>query len=254
MNKILVLDGVSKSYQGVPAVQDVDLHVKRGERLAVIGPNGAGKSTLFGLIAGEHRPTRGHVLFDGREVTRLYSSSRSIEGMSRTFQVARLFTSMTVRENLFIAALAGRRKDFRVWDAMAKREATWARVEEAIEMADLGAFADASASTLPQGARKTLEMAMAIIQDPTLLLLDEPTAGMGYEDARAATAQLKLLLDERPEMTLVLTAHDMDVVHTLADRVVLMSTGKVVLDGTASEIAAHPTTKTLYLGQEKKKK
>lgn len=252
MSTILQLDGVSKSYQGVPAVQDVDLKVRAGERLAVIGPNGAGKSTLFGLIAGEHRPTRGRVVFDDKLVTRLHSSRRAMRGMSRTFQVARLFSSMTVRENLFLAALGGQAQGFRSWDAVARRRQVWARADEAIELAGLEEFASADASTLPQGARKTLEMAMAIVQKPKMLLLDEPTAGMGYEDARAATAQLKTLLDQRPEMTIVLTAHDMEVIHSLADRVVLMAAGQVKLEGTPNEVAAHPTTKTLYLGQGKR--
>lgn len=252
MSNILTLDGVSKSYQGVPAVQDVDLRVDRGERLAIIGPNGAGKSTLFGLIAGEHRPTRGRIVFDDKVITRLHSSARAVRGMSRTFQVARLFGSMTARENLFVSALAGRSQEFRAWDAAAKRKRAWSVADEAIEVAGLESFAYAGASTLPQGARKTLEMAMAIVQEPTLILLDEPTAGMGYEDARAATAQLTRLLEARPDMTIILTAHDMEVIHSVASRVVLMAAGKVVLEGTASDVAAHPTTKTLYLGQGKK--
>lgn len=252
MSNILTLDGVSKSYQGVPAVQDVDLRVDRGERLAVIGPNGAGKSTLFGLVAGEHRPTRGRIVFDDKIVTRLHSSARAARGMSRTFQVARLFGTMTVRENLFVSALAGRSQEFRAWDAVAKRKHAWSLADEAIEVAELEPFGHAGASTLPQGARKTLEMAMAIVQEPTLLLLDEPTAGMGYEDARTATAQLKSLLEARPEMTIILTAHDMEVIHSVASRVVLMAAGKTVLEGTASDVAAHPTTKTIYLGQGKK--
>lgn len=252
MSNILTLGGVSKSYQGVPAVQDVDLRVDKGERLAVIGPNGAGKSTLFGLIAGEHRPTRGRIVFDDKIITRLHSSARATRGMSRTFQVARLFNSMTVRENLFVSALAGRSQDFHAWDAVAKRKRSWTLVDDAIDMAGLEPFADVGASTLPQGARKTLEMAMAIVQEPVLLLLDEPTAGMGYEDAQAATAQMKNLLELRPEMTIILTAHDMEVIHSVASRVVLMAGGKVVLEGTPADVAAHPTTKTLYLGQGKK--
>lgn len=252
MSNILTLRSVSKSYQGVPAVQDVDLRVDRGERLAVIGPNGAGKSTLFGLIAGEHRPTKGEIVFDDKMITKLHSSARAARGMSRTFQVARLFGSMTVRENLFMAALGGRAQDYRVWDAMAKRKNSWALADEAIEVAGLDQFAETNAATLPQGARKTLEMAMAIVQEPVILLLDEPTAGMGYEDARAATVQLNNLLAIRPEMTIILTAHDMEVIHSVASRVVLMAGGKVMLEGTAADVAAHPTTKTLYLGQEKK--
>ena len=252
MSSILTLADVSKSYQGVPAVQDVSLRVDKGERLAVIGPNGAGKSTLFGLIAGEHRPTRGQIVFDDKVITKLHSSARAARGMSRTFQVARLFGTMTVRENLFMSVLAGRSQELRVWDAMSRRTAAWDKADNAIEVAGLELFAHVEAATLPQGARKTLEMAMAIVQEPTLLLLDEPTAGMGYEDARAATAQLQRVLGSRPEMTIILTAHDMEVIHSVASRVVLMATGKVVLEGTAAEVAAHPTTKTLYLGQEKK--
>ncbi|MGB4135800.1 MAG: ATP-binding cassette domain-containing protein, partial [Microbacterium sp.] len=153
MSNILTLTGVSKSYQGVPAVQDVDLRVDQGERLAVIGPNGAGKSTLFGLIAGEHRPTRGRIVFDDRIVTRLHSSARAARGMSRTFQVARLFNSMTVRENLFMSALAGRSQELRAWDAVVRRKRSWSLVDEAIEIAGLESFVHSSASALPQGAR-----------------------------------------------------------------------------------------------------
>jgi len=231
--KLVVLERAAKSYQGVPAVRGVDLEVATGERLAIIGPNGAGKSTLFGMIAGEHRPTSGKVWFD----------------MSRTFQVARLISTMTVRDNLFLAALTGQRRGIRFWDALSARTHVWADVEAALEDSGLADQAGTVAGSLAQGARKTLEMAMAIVQRPRLLLLDEPTAGMGYEDARAATAQLRRLLDARPDMTTILTAHDMEVIHTVAERVVLMANGQTVLEGTPREVADHATTKALYLGQ-----
>ncbi|WP_229052382.1 ABC transporter ATP-binding protein [Aeromicrobium sp. Leaf350] len=248
MSPIVVLEGVGKSYGGVPAVTDVNLEVAEGERLAIIGPNGAGKSTLFGTIAGEHRPTTGRVTFDGRDVTRHRSSSRAMAGMSRTFQVARLFPTMSVRDNLFMAALTGQRRGIKFWDMFSGHREVHERVDRAMEDSSLTELADAQASALAQGARKTLEMAMAIVQEPRILLLDEPTAGMGYEDARAATTQLKRMLDGRRDMTIILTAHDMDVIHSLAERVVLMANGQVVLEGTPREVAEHETTKALYLG------
>lgn len=249
MSALVVLEQVSKAYQGVPAVRGVDLEVQQGERLAIIGPNGAGKSTLFGMIAGEHRPTAGTVWFDGKDITSERSSRRAASGMSRTFQVARLVSSMSVRENLFLAALTGQRRGVRFWDALAKRPDVWAEADAALADAGLGDQADTVAGSLAQGARKTLEMAMAIVQRPRLLLLDEPTAGMGYEDARTATAQLKRLLDARRDMTIILTAHDMEVIHSVAERVVLMANGETVLEGTPREVAEHATTKALYLGQ-----
>lgn len=249
MSTILELQNVTKAYDGVPAVRGVDLRVDDGERLAIIGPNGAGKSTLFGTIAGEHRPTEGRVLVSGKDVTRHRSSTRAVSGMSRTFQVARLMSTMTARENVFLAALTGRRRGVRWWDTLRSHADVWAETDQALEDAGLVDVADTVASALAQGARKTLEMAMAVVQRPQILLLDEPTAGMGYEDARAATAQLKALLDQRRDMTIILTAHDMEVIHSLAERVVLMAAGEVVLEGTPDHVANHETTKTLYLGQ-----
>ncbi|KQY56146.1 hypothetical protein ASD11_16925 [Aeromicrobium sp. Root495] len=249
MSAILQLENVSKSYDGVPAVRAVDLQVADGERLAIIGPNGAGKSTLFGTIAGEHRPTTGRVLVNGRDVTKHRSSTRAVAGMSRTFQVARLMSTMTVRENVFLAALTGGRRGVRWWDTLRSHREVWDETDLALADAGLLELSDTVASSLAQGARKTLEMAMAVVQRPAILLLDEPTAGMGYEDARAATAQLKALLDQRRDMTIILTAHDMEVIHSLAERVVLMANGEVVLEGTPDYVARHETTKTLYLGQ-----
>ena len=250
MTAVATLEQVSKEYRGVKAVTDVSIDVQPGERLAVIGPNGAGKSTLFGMMAGEHRPTSGKVWFEGRDVTGWTPSKRAGAGISRTFQVARLFDSMTVRENIFVAALSARRRP-RGWDSFSHHAEAWATADELIEQSQLGPVAHTGSATLAQGARKTLEMAMAIAQKPRLLLLDEPTAGMSYEDARSAVTLLIGLLDARPELTIVLTAHDMDVIHRVARRVVLMARGQVVLEGTPTEVSEHPTTRELYLGRAK---
>ncbi|SOD74666.1 amino acid/amide ABC transporter ATP-binding protein 1 (HAAT family) [Jatrophihabitans sp. GAS493] len=247
---LLQLATVSKSYRGVPAVSDVDLEVRAGERLAIIGPNGAGKSTLFGMMAGEHRPTSGRVLFGGRDVTGWVPSRRSTAGISRTFQVARLFDSMSVRENMMVAALSARRRPH-AWDAFSRHRRAEKTVDELLAQTGLEALADSGTATLAQGARKSLELIMAIAQEPRVLLLDEPTAGMSYDDARSAVTLLNELLDARPELTIVLTAHDMDVIHRVARRVVLMARGRVVLEGTPAEVAAHETTRELYLGRQK---
>ena len=248
MSDLMELDTVSKRYRGVNAVTDVSLQVRAGERLAVIGPNGAGKSTLFGMMAGEHRPTAGTVRFDGVDVTRWVPSKRASAGISRTFQVARLFDSMTVRQNLFMAAYGARRRPH-VWDAFSRQRSSWSTADDLLEQTGLGAIADRGSATLAQGARKTLELAMAIAQRPRLLLLDEPTAGMSFEDARSAVTLLNQLLEAHPDLTVVLTAHDMDVIHRVARRVVLMARGQVVLEGTPAEVADHPTTRELYLGR-----
>lgn len=247
---LIALAAVSKSYRGAPAVRDVDLAVPAGERLAIIGPNGAGKSTLFGMIAGEHRPTSGRVSFGGQDVTQWNPSRRASAGISRTFQVARMFDSMTARENLVMAAMSARRRP-RGWDTFLRHREAEKVADELLEQVGLSGLADAGTATLAQGARKSLELAMAIAQRPRLLLLDEPTAGMSYDDARSAVTLLNELLDARPELTIVLTAHDMDVIHRVAERVVLMARGAVVLEGTPAEVAAHPKTRELYLGREK---
>lgn len=247
---VMKLHGVSKSYRGVHAVTDVSLSVTPGERLAVIGPNGAGKSTLFGMMAGEHRPTSGRVELEGRDITAWSPSRRASAGISRTFQVARLFDSMTVRQNLFEASLNATRRP-RVWDAFGRHRRAWQVADDLMAKTGLHELADTGTATLAQGARKTLELAMAVAQQPRLLLLDEPTAGMSFEDARAAVTLLNELLADRPDLTIVLTAHDMDVIHRVARRVVLMARGKVVLDGTPAEVASHPTTSELYLGRHK---
>jgi branched-chain amino acid transport system ATP-binding protein len=245
---LLSLSGVTKEYRGVKAVQGIDLEVTAGERLAIIGPNGAGKSTLFGMIAGEHRPTAGTVQYLDRDITSWNPSRRTSTGISRTFQVARLFDSMTVRENLVIAAYSAQRRP-RVWDAFVRNGSAEQAADVLLDRMNLRHIENSRTSAIAQGARKSLELGMAIIQKPTLLLLDEPTAGMSYEDARGATELLNTLLDDAPEMTIVLTAHDMDVINRVAQRVVLMARGKVVLDGTPQHVAGHETTQELYLGR-----
>jgi branched-chain amino acid transport system ATP-binding protein len=240
---------MSKSYGGVQAISAIDLDIARGERVAIIGPNGAGKSTLFGTIAGEHRPSKGRVMFDGRDVTSWPPSRLARSGLSRTFQVARFFGSMTVQENMIIAATAATGRKAAWWDAFQKADPViLERVDRALAQTSLAGLADQEAATLAQGARKTLELAMAMVQDPLVLLLDEPTAGMSLDDALTTIQTLMTICKLDADLTVVVTAHDMDVIFAVADRVVLMAAGRIVIDGSPDEVTSHPVTHEVYLG------
>ena len=248
MTAQLVLAGISKSYGGVHAVTDVNFSVERGEHLAIIGPNGAGKSTLFGMIAGEHVPTAGSVTLDGIDVTNDRPSKRALSGISRTFQVARMFGNASVYENVLLSALAGDGHGLRWFDRFLSNGAAAERAEHALEQTGLTTTSRQEAATLAQGDRKRLEMAMALVQKPSILLLDEPTAGMSYEDSIATIGLLQQVCLNDPELTVILTAHDMEVIFAVADRVILMAEGQAEVEGTPDEVAAHPKTREVYLG------
>jgi branched-chain amino acid transport system ATP-binding protein len=239
---------VEKSFGSVKAVRGVSFSVARGETVAIIGPNGAGKSTLFGVLAGEYRPSSGAVRFEGQDVTSWKASRRCRQGMSRTFQVASFFGSRTVRENLVLARIAADGHPLRPWDLFARGQGRLKRVEEVMDELDLHRLAEVQAETLAQGDRKRLELAMALVQDPKLLSLDEPTAGMSLDDTRRTIDILRRIKADAPEMSVVFTAHDMDVVFSVSDRVVLMGQGQVILTGTPAEVEAAPETRELYLG------
>jgi branched-chain amino acid transport system ATP-binding protein len=216
--------------------------------VSIIGPNGAGKSTLFGVIAGEHRPTAGKIHFKGHDVTSWSASRLARKGLSRTFQVARFFGSRSVRDNLIIASIAGDGHPLRPWDVFGRSGRHVERAEQILHQLDLVDHAALEAQVLAQGDRKRLEFAMALAQDPELLLLDEPTAGMSLDDTATTIRLLSAIKSDHGDMTIVLTAHDMDVVFALSDRVVLMGQGQVVIEGTPSEVEQAPETRELYLG------
>jgi branched-chain amino acid transport system ATP-binding protein len=248
MAPILRVQGLRKSYGPVHAVRGVDLAVAPAECVSIIGPNGAGKSTLFGTIAGEHRATAGTIEFEGTNVTSWSAARLARHGVSRTFQVARLFSSRTVEDNLDISRAVSEGRAPRFWDALGSNQATRERVADVMDELGLHDIADVPAGVLPQGDRKRLELAMALVQDPRMLLLDEPTAGMSLDDTLQTIATLKRIRADHSNMTVILTAHDMDVVFALSDRVILMGQGEVVIEGTPREVEQAPETRELYLG------
>jgi branched-chain amino acid transport system ATP-binding protein len=230
---VLELRGVSKRFGGIRALDGVSLSVEEGATVAIIGPNGAGKSTLFALVSGELQLSEGTVLLAGRDVRRLSPERRARIGLGRTFQSARLFAGLTVRENVELALVACGRRDRGVGEALAE-----VRLLERIER---------RAGALAQGERKRLELAMVLVQRPRLLLLDEPTAGMGT-DERAAIMELIVGAVGRRGLTMVFTEHDMDTVFAHARRIVVLDRGAVVADGRAETVRADARVQEIYLG------
>lgn len=241
----LEMQGVHKNYGGPPVVQDVSLQITQGETVAIIGPNGAGKTTLFGVMAGEHRATRGTITLFGQNVTRAGATRMSRLGVVRTFQVARYFLEKSVEQNIYISRDA-RAKAYR--NPFGKRPRSSAAADRALETIGLTPMRRRTSSTLSHGDRKNLEIAMALTQEPQVLLLDEPTAGMGAEDVPRTIELLQGLKRANPELTMIITAHDMDVVFALADRVVLLANGKIAIEGDPDDVRSATLTKEIYLG------
>ena len=242
----LRLDDVSRRFGGVVAVDGVSLELGEGERVSVIGPNGAGKTTLFRLIAGEMRPTAGRIHLFGRDVTAMPPHRRARNGLARTFQVSNLFVGLTVAENVRLASQAGSRDQWRFWSRMSGSDGAALAAAEALERVGLERRADDRVADLSHGEQRQLEVAMALVTSPRLLLLDEPAAGL----ATAERGRLKLLLEALPRsLPLVLIEHDMSLALGLADRVLCMHNGRPIAFGLPDEVRRDRTVQAVYLGR-----
>ncbi|HZG89645.1 MAG TPA: ABC transporter ATP-binding protein [Pseudonocardia sp.] len=235
--------GLSRSFGALKAVDGVDLAVAPGARHALIGPNGAGKSTLFKLVTGTLRADRGTVELAGRDVTRQTEVARCRLGMSQTMQHSSLFASMTATETV---ALAVQRHDGgRVWPIPRRRPEIHERAEELLGTVGLAGRGPVGVPALSHGERKQLEVALALACRPSLLLLDEPAAGM----SPAESARLVELLGELPvDITLLIVEHDLDLVFSVADAVTVLHLGAVLLSGTPDEVRASEAVREAYLG------
>jgi branched-chain amino acid transport system ATP-binding protein len=244
---VLETRGLGRTFGALNAVTDVSLAVTPGELRAVIGPNGAGKTTLFHLISGFLPATAGRVFFRGEDVTGLGAPARCRRGISRTFQITSIFPELTVIENVRIAVQLKRGGNFRVLGGSALLAATEARARENLEFLGLGDRAGEPAATLPHGDQRLLEIAMAVAQEPELLLLDEPTQGLSPEDTAATVAVIRQIARDR-RLTIILVEHDMDVVFDLADRISVLHFGQLIAEGTPDQIRANVEVQTAYLG------
>ena len=241
----LRLTGVTKRFGSLSVLDDVSIDVRRGERCGIIGPNGAGKSTLFNIIAGDLPLTRGTVSFLGRDVTRSPAHARARAGLARTFQTTTLFPRLTVVENLVLALQAHSGERFAL---LAPRSRYGSRDAEALallERVGLVARAGEPVSALGYGEQRQVEILLAMAQKPTLLLLDEPTAGLAPGDASLVTEMLKR---ERSGITMVLIEHDMGVVFDIVERLIVLHHGRVVADGPLESVRGDARVQEIYLG------
>jgi branched-chain amino acid transport system ATP-binding protein len=245
---LLDVRAVSKSFGSLVAVRGVSLTVAPGELRAVIGPNGAGKTTFFNMITGAIRPGSGSVHFDGHDITHVAPWRRVALGMARTFQITEIFPELSVAENLRIAVEAAAGLRLRPWIGHAAAALVAGQVEEMLTLAGLAGKAGRRAGELAHGDQRATEIAMALALRPRLLLLDEPTAGMGEQETYDITQLVRRLHRER-NLTIVLIEHDMRVVFHLADRIAVLDQGALICDGTPAEIAADAAVQAAYLGQ-----
>ncbi len=247
MTALLETHGLGRAFGALQAVGDVSLAVQPLELRAIIGPNGAGKTTLFHLISGLLAPTSGRVVFGGDDVTALGAPARCRRGISRTFQITSIFPELSVLENVRVAVQLKGGDNFRLLGGRAILEATEERARESLKLLGLIERADELASTLPHGDQRLLEIAMAVAQEPALLLLDEPTQGLSPEDTAATVAVIRQVARER-QLTIILVEHDMDVVFDLADRISVLHFGRLIAEGTAAEVRANADVQKAYLG------
>jgi branched-chain amino acid transport system ATP-binding protein len=237
--------GLHKRFGGLAATHDVSFEVGRAEFRAIIGPNGAGKSTLFNLITGFLRPDAGQVLFEGREITGTPPHRLFRRGVSRTFQITNIFTNLSVIENVQIALLSHRGRLYQVLQRAQGQ--LRAEAEELLALVGLAGDVALEASTLSHGDRKKLELAVALANQPRLLFLDEPTAGMAANERLEAIRMVRRIADER-ELTVVFTEHDMQVVFAVADRISVLHQGRIIAEGPPAEVRQSDDVQRVYLG------
>ena len=247
MTTILETQGLVKRFAGLTATDNVSFRLQEGHIHALIGPNGAGKSTLIHQLCGNLLPTEGQILFAGQDVTRLAPAARVALGLGRTFQVTSLLGEFTVRQNMAVAVQARLGGNLRIFDRMTARREVWEETDELLGKSPLGRRADIVVDDLSQGERKQLELLVSLAGRPKVLLLDEPMAGLGHAESQDMIEVLKGL---RGTVTILLVEHDMDAVFALADRISVLVYGRIIMTGSAEEIAASAEVREAYLGNE----
>ncbi|MGB8870247.1 MAG: ABC transporter ATP-binding protein [Rhodomicrobium sp.] len=244
---LLRVENLTKRFGSLAAVSDVSMVAQPGEIRAVIGPNGAGKTTFFNMISGFLTPSSGRILFGDHDVTRMTPNRRVKIGMARTFQITEVFRDLSVRQNLQIAVEAANGLGLSVVTAGDAREEVYAEVSELLELSGLTPNANRLVGELSHGDQRTSEIMMALALKPRLLLLDEPTAGMGDQET-FDIAKLIRKLHRQQNLTIVLIEHDMRIVFSLADRIMVLAEGRMLAEGTPGEIAANEAVQKAYLG------
>ncbi len=245
MTPALEIKNLFKQFGGLPAIRDVTMRVEVGERRLILGPNGAGKTTLFNHIAGDIAPTSGSIRLFGADITRLSSSYRAHLGVARTYQIITLFQKDTVEHNVMLALLGLSRRRFDMFRPLTSISGMRDKARDALTHVALDPLGRRKVSDLSYGEKRRLEIALALAQQPKLLLLDEPMAGLSTEE-RSTVRRLIAAIPR--STTLVMIEHDMDSALSLVDRVTLLHHGQVLVEGDREKVIADPLTREVYLG------
>jgi len=245
---LLQLKGISRSFGSLRALEGVSLEMSEGELRAVIGPNGAGKTTLFNMVTGLFPPSAGEVRFDGHDVTGESAERRTRQGIVRTFQITEVFPDLTVFENLRIGVETAQRANALPWMSRTRRAAVERRVDELLSITGLASKSERVVSELAHGDQRVVEVAIALSLAPKLLMLDEPTAGMGDEETDNMVGLIRKLHDEQ-KLSILFIEHDMDVVFGIAQRITVLDQGRVLAEGTPDEVASDRRVRAAYLGE-----
>jgi branched-chain amino acid transport system ATP-binding protein len=244
---LLTIEGLTKRFGGVIASDNVGLDVRQGELHAIIGPNGAGKTTLIGQLCGEIVPNAGRIHFDGRDITALPVHDRSLLGLARSFQITSLFPHFTALENVALAAQAHAGHSFRFWRPARTESELREPARVALERVGLAHRANTMLASMSHGEHRQLELAIALASKPSMLLLDEPMAGLGPDES---ARMVKTLRELKRELTILLIEHDMEAVFALADRITVLVYGRVIASGSPADIRANAEVRQAYLREQ----
>jgi branched-chain amino acid transport system ATP-binding protein len=244
---ILETQDLTKEFKGFTAVDSVNLQVQRGHIHALLGPNGAGKTTCFNLLTKFLVPTRGRIVFDGVDITGETSAQIARRGVIRSFQISAVFPHLTVLENVRIGLQRFTGTSFHFWRGLSGLKTLDSRVLDLLELVDLRDMAHLKAADLPYGRKRALEIATTMAMEPKLMLLDEPTQGMGHEDVDRVTALIKRVAEGR---TVLMVEHNMKVVASIADRITVLARGAVLAEGDYATVSRHPAVLEAYMGTE----
>ncbi len=243
----LRVERLSRDYGGVQAVRNVSMSVEVGERLAMIGPNGAGKTTLFNLLSGQLPPTNGRVYLFGQEITHLPAHSRAHLGIARSFQATTLFLNVSVMDNTLLALHGTRPSRYQMFRSASAYKALHARARELLDLMDLWKKRDDPVHAISYGEQRKLEIVLSLASEPKLLLMDEPSTGL---TAAESADVIGMIRDLGKDITVIVVAHDMDLVFGVAERIVVLHHGELIAEGTPQEIRTDSRVKEIYMGAE----
>jgi len=241
----LVVKNLTKDFGGLSAVNNVSFKVEEGEHMAIIGPNGAGKTTLFNLLSGQMPPTSGQIYFFGQDITHIPSYNRIHLGMARSFQIASLFLSLSVLHNTRLALQGIKPSRFQMFRSAVGYKSIHAKAEELLKSMDLWEKRNEPVNSISYGEQRKLEIALSLAADPKLLLLDEPSCGLTASESADITSRIRALGEK---ITVVLVAHDMDLVFGVAQRIMVLHYGELIIDGSCEQIRNDQKVKEIYMG------